>query len=90
MALFTLAVLVIALAALAAPPPGAAYSCAAGEGRVPPGNRIDDCRKPVEAPKKKSRTAKAEEAGRIGVTPLILLLVALGLAIVLLSKPIAA
>jgi hypothetical protein len=77
MALLALTVLVIALSALAAPPPGAAYSCAAGEGRVPVGNRIDDCRKPVKAPKK-SRRAKAEEAGRIGVTPLILLLVALG------------
>jgi hypothetical protein len=76
-ALLALAVLVIALSALAAPPPGAAYSCSAGEGRVP-SNLVYDCRGPVKAPKKKSRNAKAEEAGRIGATPLILLLLALG------------
>ena len=76
-ALLALTVLAIALSALAAPPQGAAYSCTAGEGRVPQ-NRVDDCRAPVEAPKKKSRNAKAEEAGRIGATPLILLLLALG------------
>ena len=75
-ALLALTVLVIVLSALAAPPPGAAYSCATGEGRVP-ATRIDDCRKPVDAPKK-SRREKAAEAGRIGVTPLILLLLALG------------
>src|SRR5918911_1347993 len=75
-ALFALTVLVIALSALAAPPPGAAYSCSAGEGRVP-SNLVYDCRGPVKAPKK-GRNAKAEEAGRIGATPLILLLLALG------------
>jgi hypothetical protein len=75
-ALLALTVFVIALSALAAPPPGAAYSCTAGEGRVPQ-NRVDDCRAPVKAPKK-DRTTKAKEAGRIGVTPLILLLLALG------------
>jgi hypothetical protein len=75
-ALLALAVLVIALSALAAPPSGAAYSCTAGEGRVPT-TLVYDCRGPVKAPKK-SRNAKAEEAGRIGVTPLILLLLALG------------
>jgi hypothetical protein len=75
-ALLALTVLVIALSALAAPPPGAAYSCAAGEGRTPTA-LFYDCRRPVKVPKK-SRRAKAEEAGRIGVTPLILLLVALG------------
>ena len=75
-ALFALTVLVIALLALAAPPPGAAYSCTAGEGR-PAKNRVYDCRGPVKPPKK-SRRAKAEEAGRIGATPLILLLLALG------------
>jgi hypothetical protein len=76
-ALLALTVLVIALSALAAPPLGAAYSCTAGEGRVPQ-SRVDDCRAPVHAPKKRSRTATAEEAGRIGATPLILLLLALG------------
>jgi hypothetical protein len=75
-ALFALTVLVIALLALAAPPPGAAYSCSAGEGRTPK-DRVDDCRAPVKPPNK-SRRAKAEEAGRIGATPLILLLLALG------------
>jgi|SRR5215210_7145899 len=75
-ALVAVVVLVIALSALAAPPPGAAYPCSAGEGRVP-SNLVHDCRRPVKAPKK-SRTAKAEEAGRIGATPLILLLLALG------------
>jgi hypothetical protein len=71
-----LVITVFALLALAAPPPGAAYSCAAGEGRTP-ANRIDDCRGPVKAPKKK-RTTQAEDAGRVGATPLILLLLALG------------
>jgi hypothetical protein len=75
-ALLALTVLVIALSALAAPPSGAAYSCSAGEGRVPP-NVVYDCRKPVKAPEK-SRRATAEEAGRIGATSLILLLLALG------------
>ena len=75
-ALLALTVLVIALSALAAPPSGVAYSCATGEGRAPR-NRLDDCRGPIKEPKK-SRTAKAEEAGRIGATPLILLLLALG------------
>jgi hypothetical protein len=75
-ALLALTVLVIALLALAAPPPGAAYSCTAGEGRTPT-TLFYDCRGPVKAPKK-NRNAKAEEAGRIGVTPLILLLLALG------------
>ena len=76
-ALVALTVFVIALSALAAPPPGAAYSCSAGEGRTP-ANRSYDCRGPVKAPKKKKRDSKAEEAGRIGATPLILLLLALG------------
>jgi len=76
-ALLALTVLVVALSALAAAPPGSAYSCAAGRARVPQ-NRLDDCRGPVKAPKKRSRTAQAEEAGRIGATPLILLLLALG------------
>jgi hypothetical protein len=76
-ALLALAVLVIALSALAAPPSGAAYPCATAEGRVPQ-NRLDDCRSPVKPPKKKSRNAVAEDAGRIGATPLILLLLALG------------
>jgi hypothetical protein len=75
-ALLALTVLVVALSALAAPPPGAAYSCAAGEGRTPQ-SRIDDCRAPVKTPKKE-RMTKAKEAGRIGATPLILLLLALG------------
>jgi hypothetical protein len=73
--LLALTVLVIALAALAAPPPGAAYSCSAGDGRTPQ-NRVEDCRRPVQPAKK--RGTKAKEAGRIGVTPLILLLLALG------------
>jgi hypothetical protein len=76
-ALLALTVLVIALSALAAPPSGAAYSCATGEGRMPR-NRLDDCRGPIKASKKKRRNAAAEEAGRIGATPLILLLLALG------------
>jgi hypothetical protein len=75
-ALLALTVLVIAVSALVAPSPGAAYPCAAGKGRVPQ-NRVDDCRGPVKPPKK-SRTAEVEEAGRIGATPLILLLLALG------------
>jgi hypothetical protein len=74
--LLVFTVLVVALLALAAPPPGAAYSCSAGEGRTPR-NRVYDCRGPVKDPKR-SRTAQAEEAGRIGATPLILLLLALG------------
>jgi len=64
-----LTALVVALSALAAPPPGAAYSCSAGEGR------IYDCRRPVKVPKK-PRT-EAQETGRIGVTPLVLFLAAL-------------
>jgi hypothetical protein len=74
-ALLALTVLAIALWALAAPPPGAAYSCSAGDGRTPQ-NRVYDCRGPVKAPKKE-RMTEAKEAGRIGVTPLILLLLAL-------------
>jgi hypothetical protein len=68
-------VLVVALLALAAPPPGAAYSCSAGEGRSL-GSRIEDCRRPVKAPK--HRRPSAHETGKIGVTPLLLLLLALG------------
>jgi hypothetical protein len=75
-ALVALAVFVIALSALAAPPPGAAYSCSAGEGRTP-ASLVYDCRGPVKTPKKE-HTTEAKEAGRIGVTPLILLLLALG------------
>jgi hypothetical protein len=75
-AALALAVLVVALLALAAPPRGAAYSCAAGDGRNA-ANRVYDCRGPVKAPQKKRQT-KAKEAGRIGITPLILLLLALG------------
>jgi len=74
-ALLALTVLVLALSALAAPPHGAAYSCTAGEGRVP-ANRIEDCRRPLK-PAKRERTATAREAGRIGVTPLVLLVLAL-------------
>jgi hypothetical protein len=74
-ALLALTVFAIALTALAAPPPGAAYSCTAGEGR-PSANRVDDCRGPVKVPKKE-RNAEAREAGRIGVTPLLLLVLAL-------------
>jgi hypothetical protein len=76
-ALLLLALLVLACSALAAPQPGAAYSCSAGEGRAPQ-NRVDDCRQPVKPTKKKERVTKAKEAGRIGVTPLLLLLLALG------------
>jgi hypothetical protein len=76
-ALVALTALVIALWALAIAPSGAAYSCSAGDGPVP-ANRVYDCRGPVKAPKKKDRITKAEEAGRIGATPLILLLLALG------------
>jgi hypothetical protein len=76
-ALLALTAFVIALSALAAPPPGAAYSCSAGEGRTPQ-NRVDDCRGPVKAPKRKERMTQAKEAGRVGATPLILLLLALG------------
>jgi hypothetical protein len=75
--LVLLVLLVLAFSALAAPPPGAAYSCSAGEGRAPQ-NRVDDCRGPVKPPKKKERMTKAKEAGRIGITPLVLLLLALG------------
>jgi hypothetical protein len=75
--LLALTVLVVALLALAAPPPGAAYSCSAGEGRML-ANRVDDCRAPVKAPRKKKGTTEAKEAGRVGATPLILLLLALG------------
>jgi hypothetical protein len=75
-AVLALAVLVVALVTLAAPPPGAAYSCSAGAGRNA-ANRVYDCRGPVKAPPKKRQT-KAKEAGRIGITPLILLLLALG------------
>jgi hypothetical protein len=75
-ALLALTVLVIALWALGAPAPGAAYPCSAGDGRTPQ-NRVDDCRRPVKQAKKE-RTTKAKEAGRIGVMPLILLLLALG------------
>jgi hypothetical protein len=67
----------VALLALAAPPRGAAYSCSAGEGRML-ANRVDDCRAPVKAPRKKKGTTEAKEAGRVGATPLILLLLALG------------
>ena len=74
-ALVALTVLALALSALAAPPPGAAYSCTAGEGRTP-ANGIYECRGPVRAPKEE-RNAKAKEAGRIGAMPLILLLLAL-------------
>src|SRR5687768_3310847 len=65
-ALLALTVLVIALWALGAPAPGAAYSCS-----------VDDGRRPVKQAKEE-RTTKAKEAGRIGVMPLILLLLALG------------
>ena len=65
-----LTVLVVALSALAAPPLGAAYSCAAGEGRV------YECRGPVRIPRKKPRT-EAQEKGRVGVTPFVLLVLAL-------------
>lgn len=74
-ALLALTVFVIALSALAAPPPGAAYSCSAGEGRTP-ANRIEDCRRPLK-PAKKERLAEARDAGRLGVTPLVLLVLAL-------------
>jgi hypothetical protein len=70
--LLALAVLVLALSALATAPTATAYSCSAG-----PQNRVHDCRAPVK-PAKKERMTKAKEAGRIGVTPLILLLLALG------------
>ncbi len=65
----------VALSALAAPPPGAAYSCTAGEGRLS-ANRLDDCRGPVKVPKEE-RNAEAREAGRVGITPLLLLVLAL-------------
>jgi hypothetical protein len=74
--LLALTVFIIALTALAAPPPAAAYSCSAGESRTP-ATRVDDCRRPVK-PAKKKRVTEAKEAGRIGVTPLVLLLLALG------------
>ena len=74
-ALLALTVLVIVLSTLVAAPTGSAYSCAAGDGRTPQ-NRVYDCRGPVKAPKKE-RMTEAKEAGRIGVTPLILLLLAL-------------
>ena len=73
--LLGLALLVAALLALAAPSPGDAYSCSVGEARTPQ-NRIEDCRRPVKAPK--HRRPSAHETGRIGVTPLVLLLLALG------------
>ena len=73
--LLALIVFVIALSALAAPPPGAAYSCSAGEGRSP-SNRIEDCRLPVKAPK--HYRANAHATGKIGITPLVLLVLALG------------
>ncbi len=74
-ALLALTVLLIALTALAAPPPGAAYSCAAGQGRTP-ANRVEDCRGPVKAPK--HRRPSARETGKIGITPFVLLVLALG------------
>ena len=70
--LFALAVLVLALSALITAPAATAYSCPAG-----PQNRVYDCRGPVK-PAKKERMTEAKEAGRIGATPLILLLLALG------------
>jgi hypothetical protein len=75
-ALVALTVFVIALSALAAPPPGSAYSCTGGEGRTP-SSRVDDCRGPVKAPKRSKQT-QAEKDGRIGATSLLLLLLALG------------
>jgi hypothetical protein len=74
-ALVALTVFVIALSALAAPPPGAAYSCSAGEGWTP-ANRLEDCRRPVKAPK--HRRPSAQETGKIGIAPLALLVLALG------------
>ena len=74
-ALLAVVFLVVCLSALAAPPPGAAYSCSAGEGRIRQ-NRIDDCRGPVKA--NGHHRPSAHETGRIGVTPLILLVFALG------------
>jgi hypothetical protein len=70
--LFALAVLVLALSALATAPTATAYSCPAV-----PQNRVYECRGPVK-PAEKERMTKAKEAGRIGATPLILLLLALG------------
>jgi hypothetical protein len=75
-AVLALIVFVIALLALAAPPPGAAYSCTAGEGRMP-ANRVDDCRGPVKVEKRPKQTQAAKD-GRIGATSLLLLLLALG------------
>jgi hypothetical protein len=74
-ALLALVVFVVALSALAAPPPGAAYSCSAGEGRSP-ANRVEDCRRPVK-PRKHHRPS-AHETGKIGIVPLALLVLALG------------
>jgi hypothetical protein len=74
-ALLAFTVLVIALSALAAPPPGAAYSCSVGEGRSA-SNRLEDCRGPVKTGK--HRRPSAHETGKIGVTPLLLLVLALG------------
>ena len=66
---------VLVLALLAAAPPAAAYSCSAPEGRTP-ATRVTDCRRPLRAPKQKHRTKAAEE-GRIGVGPLLLLVLAI-------------
>ena len=66
---------VLLLALLAAAPPAAAYSCSAPEGRTP-ATRVTDCRRPLRAPNEPRRT-KAEEEGRIGVGPLLLLVLAL-------------
>jgi hypothetical protein len=75
-ALLALALLVVALSALGAPEPAVAYSCSAGGSRTPE-NRIEDCRRPVAADKHRGRPS-AHETGRIGVTPLVLLVLALG------------
>jgi hypothetical protein len=73
-ALLAFTVLVLALSALAAPPPGAAYSCSVGEGRSA-ANRIEDCRGPVKT--RNHRRPNAHETGKIGVTPLVLLVLSL-------------
>jgi len=74
-ALLVFGLVIVALSAFAAPQEGAAYSCSVGEGRAPQ-NRIEDCRKPVKPPEHRRPTA--QDTGRIGATPLVLLLLAVG------------
>jgi hypothetical protein len=66
---------VLALTLVVAAPPAAAYSCSAPEGRTP-ATRVTDCRRPLRAPKEEPSRTKAAEEGRIGVGPLLLLVLA--------------